>query len=80
MVYTRIWGKNALLLSVPDRPSVLTPAAGYTFTWARVPNSLSYMLRFRDDQREMDILEGNSYFDQKVTSALAGEFLSNVVA
>lgn len=80
VTYSRIWGKNALILHVPDSPGLMVPAAGYTFTWARVPNSLSYILRFRDDEREADIIEANSYFDSKVTAARAGTFLSSVVA
>jgi hypothetical protein len=80
VTYTRIWGKHALILRVPDRPSMRVPAAGYTPTWARVPNSLSYIVRHRDDERETDIIEANTYFDQRVTSARAGTFLQNVVA
>ena len=80
VTYTRIWGKNALVLRVPDSPGLRIPAAGYTFTWARVPNSLSYMVRYRDDERETDVLEGNTYFDQRTTSTRAGTFLSGVIA
>lgn len=80
VTYSRIWGKHALILHVPDAPSLMTPAAGYTFTWARVPNSLAFVKRYRDDEREADILEANCYFDMKVTAARAGTFLQNVVA
>lgn len=80
VTYSRIWGPHALVMYVPDAPSLMNPAAGYTFTWNRVPNSLAYMLRHRDDQREVDIVEANTYYDQKVTAARAGTFLSNVVA
>lgn len=79
VTYSRIWGPHALLVHVPSSPSLMTPAAGYTFTWRRVPNSIAYMLRHRDEEREVDIIEGNTYFDQKVTAARAGTFLSNVV-
>jgi hypothetical protein len=78
--YSRIWGKHALLLFRPDAPSLMTPAATYTFTWRRVPNSLVYIKRMRDEEREVDIIEANTYFDFKVTSARAGEFLSGAVA
>ena len=80
VVYTRIWGKNALLIFVPDRPSLLTPAAGYTFNWNRVPNANQFMKRMRDEEREVDIIEGNSYFDQKLIVPNAGVFLSGAVA
>ena len=78
--YSRIWGKNALLMYIPASPSLMTPAAGYTFVWRRVPNALQFMKRMRDEEREVDIIEGNSYFDQKITAANAGLFLSNAVA
>src|SRR3990167_8880325 len=78
--YTRIWGKNGLLVYVPPTPSLLTPAAGYTFTWQVVPNAIQYIKRMRDEEKEIDIIEANSYFDQKLTSARAGAFLESAVA
>lgn len=78
--YSRIWGKHALLLHVPMSPSLLTPAAGYTFVWQVVPNALQYIKRMRNEEREIDIVEANSYFDQKVTSSRSGLFLSGAVA
>lgn len=80
VTYTRVWGKNALLLYVPDRPSLMTPAAGYTFVWQRVASALQYIKRMRDEEREVDIIEGNSYFDQKATAPKAGQFLASAVA
>jgi hypothetical protein len=79
VTYSRIWGKNALMLYVPASPSLLQPAAAYTFTWQRVPNAIQYIKRMRDDEREVDIIEANTYFDQKVTGANAGLFMSAVV-
>jgi hypothetical protein len=78
--YSRIWGKHALLTYVPAAPSLRTPAAGYTFTWRRVPNSLMYIKRMRDEEREADIIEANGYYDHKVTGAAAGLFASGAVA
>ncbi len=80
VAYTRIWGKDALMLYVPDRPSLVNPAAAYTFVWERVPNAIQYMRRLRDEEREVDIIEGNSYFDQKVTAKTAGLFMDEAVA
>jgi len=80
VTYSRIWGKNVLLLFVPPSPSLLTPAAGYTFVWRRVAGAIQYIKRMRDEEREVDIIEGNTNFDQKVTAARAGEFLSLAVA
>lgn len=80
VTYTRIWGKNGLLLHVPAAPSLITPAAGYTFVWQVVPNALQYIKRMRDEEKEIDIIEANSYFDQKRTLDRAGLFLSGAVA
>jgi hypothetical protein len=57
-----------------------TPASGYTLTWARVPNSLNFVKRYRDEQSEVDIFEANSYFDQRALVTRAGLFLSGAVA
>lgn len=80
VVYTRIWGKNALLAYVPDAPSLMTPAAGYTFVWERVANADAYIKRMRDEEREVDIVEANGYFDQKLVVKNAGVFFSGIVA
>lgn len=80
VTYTRVWGKNMLLAYVPDSPSLLTPAAGYCFTWQRVEGSLMFVKRMRNEEREVDILEANTYFAHAQTSKNAGVFLSNVVA
>ena len=78
--YSRIWGKHALLIYVPNTPSLRQPAAGYTFTWQRVPQSLRYIKRMRDEEREADLIEANAYYDHKVTGAAAGLFGSTVIA
>lgn len=80
VTYSRIWGKNALLLYRPASPGLMTPASGYTFVWQRVPNALQYMLRFRDEKREVDIIEGNTYYDQRLIVGEAGLFASGVIS
>jgi hypothetical protein len=79
VVYSRLWGKNALLLYVPETPSLFTPAAMYTFVWNRVPNALQYVKRMRDEEREIDIIEGNTYYDQRITVPRAGLFMASAV-
>lgn len=79
VTYARIFGNHALLAYVSSAPSLIDPSAGYTFTWNRVPNSLAYVVRHRDPEREVDIIEGNTYFDQKATVTRAATFLQNVV-
>ena len=77
VVYNRIWGPDALLLYVPPTPSLFTPAAMYTFVWQRVPNALQYIRRFREEDRMMDVIEGHSYYDQRVTVPRAGLFMND---
>jgi hypothetical protein len=78
--YSRIWGKNFLMLHKPARPGLMTPAAGYTFIWNRVAGARQYIKRMRDEEKEIDIIEGNSYFVQKVTASDAGAIHLNAVA
>lgn len=80
VTYTRVWGKNGLLLYTPDQPALMTPAAMYCFTWQRVEGSLNYIKRMRNEERELDIIEANSYFTHCQTVKNAGLFLSNAVA
>jgi hypothetical protein len=78
--YSRVWGKNALLLYTPPSPSLMTPAAGYTIVWNRVAGAFQYMERFRRAEQHADLLVINSYFNQKRTVAAAGAFLESAVA
>lgn len=78
--YSRIWGKHALLLYAPAGPQLDSPAAGYTVVWQRVPAALQYIKRMRDEEREIDIIEGNSYYQHKVLVSKAGAFCANVVS
>jgi hypothetical protein len=78
--YSRVWGKNALMVFTPQSPSLMTPSAGYTIVWNRVAGAAQYMQRFRRDEAEADLMVINSYFSQKRLSARAGLFLSNAVA
>jgi hypothetical protein len=81
VVYQRIWGKKALLAYVSRSPSVMEPSACYTLWWARegAPAQPTYIKRMRNEESEVDIIESNSYFDKKVTSARSATFLDAVV-
>jgi hypothetical protein len=80
VIYQRIWGKHVLVLYNPPAPTLMSPAAVYNFVWMRVPNAPNYMRRFREEGRELDVLESNGYHDFRVTSARSGEFLANIIA
>lgn len=81
VTYQRIWGKKALLMHVAPSPSIMAPSASYTFTWSRdgAPAGPWYIKRMRNEEKEIDIIESNAYFDQKVTMSRAGTFLDTVV-
>ena len=74
-----VFGKNALLMYVPARPGLMTPAAGYTFHWKRF-GALSFIRRLRDDDAMTDKIEGHTNFDQKKIGAELGYFYSAAVA
>lgn len=77
-----IAGKNALLCYTPDAPSVLEPAAGYTFSWSGYTGSVDgYALsRFRMPELRVDRLEGEIAYDMRVIAPAMGYFLGGVVA
>jgi hypothetical protein len=81
VTYSDIFDDDALLMYVTNSPSIMTPSAGYTFVWstpggARTP---LYIRTYRDDEARKDLVEGNTYFDQVITSSKAGLFLSDMV-
>lgn len=80
VTYSRVFGKHGLLLYVTPRPTLRSPAAGYTFVWNRVPNARQYIKRMRDEEREVDIIEANGYWDMVRTAPDAGLFLASAVA
>jgi hypothetical protein len=80
VTYTRVWGKHGLMLYVPSGPSLMEPAAGYTFVWRSIPGADQAIYRFRDEKRRKDTIYGYANFDQKATATAAGLFVSGAVA
>lgn len=80
VVYTPMWDDDALLLYVPSGPSLGTPAAGYTFVWRTAFGGPRYIKQRRDPASDKgDLIEGYEFFDQKITAANAGLFISDAV-
>lgn len=82
-VHSYIGGKHALLVYVPPRPGIMTPAAGYTFSWTGyvgASNMGSRIMRFRMDHLKSDRVEIEMAFDQKLVSADLGYFFNGIVA
>lgn len=77
--YAFIAGKNALLAYVPAAPSLLTPSAGYTFSWVGyygASNMGLRMKRFRIDRINSDRIEAEMAYDMQVVSSIMGTFFS----
>lgn len=75
--------KSALLCYTPSSPSLMTPAAGYTFTWNGYLAGNSYGIRvkrFRMDHIGSDRVEGEMTYDMKVVAPDMGIFLSAAIA
>lgn len=75
--------KSCLLAYAPPSPSLMVPAAGYTFTWNGYLAGNAEGLRikqFRMEHIASDRIEGEMTYDQKVVAADMGIFLNTVVA
>lgn len=80
VTYSASWDDDALLLYLPQRPSIWTPAAGYTFVWqTNIDGNTGpqWIRKYRDEERGGDVIEARSYFDQKALVTDAGLFLSD---
>lgn len=75
--------KSALLCYTPSSPSLMTPAAGYIFTWNGYMAGNSYGIRmknFRMEHIAADRIEGEMTYDMKVIAPEMGIYLANAVA
>lgn len=81
--YSFVHGKHALLCHVAPTPGLLTPSAGYTFTWRGISGGLGQpiaMRRFRQEEIKSDRIEGEIAFDNKVVATDLGYFFNLCVA
>lgn len=73
---------SALLCYTPSSPSLMQPAAGYTFTWNGYLSGNSQGIRikrFRQENIASDRIEGEMTYDMRVISPDTGVFLKDVV-
>lgn len=78
-----VFGKNALLLYSNPRPSLLTPSAGYTFSWTGflgAGNQGQRIKRFAMPWLGSDRVEIDLAYDQKVVATDLGVFFSAVIS
>lgn len=82
-VHVFIGGKSALIYYRPPAPGLLTPSAGYTFSWTGLNGAGQQggrIKRLRMEPEEADRIEIQMSFDQKVISADLGYFFTTIVA
>lgn len=75
--------KSFLLGYRPTSPSLMTPAAGYTFVWSGYAAGNSEGIRikqFRMEHLASDRIEGEMTYDMKVVSTDCGVFVHSIVA
>lgn len=81
--YDFISNPNSVLLCyTPSSPSIMQPAAGYTFTWRGYLGGNSQGIRikrFRMEHIASDRIEGEMTYDMRVISPDVGVFLENAV-
>ena len=81
--YSFTSGKKALLCHVAPTPGLLTPSAGYSFSWTGVSGGLGATIgtsQFRMESLKADRIEAEMAFDNKVIASDLGWFWDSVVA
>jgi hypothetical protein len=78
-----IGGKHALLCHAAPNPGIMTPSAGYTFSWNGYLGAGAEgnrIKRFRMENKTSDRVEIEMAFDQKLVAADLGHFFKTAVA
>lgn len=78
-----IGGKKALLCYATPSPGLMTPTAGYTFSWNGYLGASGFgsrIKKFRMENLASDRVEIEMAFDQKLVSADLGAFFDTIVA
>lgn len=79
-----ILGKKCVLTYRPPSPGIMTPAAGYTFSWAGYmggTNEFGFIIDTkRRDEEDSDVIRARSHYDHKLVSASLGFFWDSIVA
>lgn len=81
--YAFVHGKHAWLGYVAPRPSLLTPSAGYTFSWKGASYGMGGNIgikKFRMEPIAADRVEGQIAFDNKAVATDMGYFFNGAVA
>jgi len=76
-------GKHALLAHVAPSPGIMTPSAGYTFSWTGVSGGLGETVgidRFEMRKLKAERVEGEKAVDMKLVASDLGYFFDGAVA
>lgn len=82
-VHAFIGGKKALLAYAAPTPGLMTPSAGYTFSWTGLLGSGAQggrIRKFRMEANQADRIEIDLSYDQKLVAADLGYFWDTIVA
>jgi hypothetical protein len=76
--------KAAFLCYSAPTPGLMTPSAGYTFSWNQIPGGMAgepvAVKRYRDEARASDVVEAQSAYANKVVSSELGVFFASAIA
>lgn len=83
-VHAFIGGKNALLTYSAPTPGIMTPSAGYTFSWQGYLGQsnafgMATKRRYRDELETTEV-EGSAAFDHKLVASDLGYYWTSIVA
>lgn len=81
--YNFLVGKTMLLTYAPSGPSLMTPSAGYVFTWNGYLGGNSdgiRMKRFRQERIASDRIEGEMTYDMKTVASDCGVYFYDAIA
>jgi hypothetical protein len=81
--YSFTHGKHALAMHVAPNPGLMTPSAGYVFTWRGISEGLGRdigITRMRMPLKRADRIEGQIAFDNKIVATDLGYFFNGAVA
>jgi hypothetical protein len=81
--YSFAYGKSALLCHTASAPGLLTPSAGYTFSWTGVSGGIGSTIgvsSFRMESLKAERVEAEMAFENKVIGADLGYFWNTIVA
>lgn len=82
-VHAFIGGKKGLLCYAPPAPGLMTPSAGYTFSWTGLMGNGvegNRIRSFRVETKKSDRVEIDMAFDMKVISSELGLFWDTLIA